>query len=174
MTNCLSPSSIQGGWPRADIHPQVLPTPVPTLSNPCSSVTPEAAKRTWQAERGRERERGVEATSHLGSHFEPLPLLPPEHHMFGCGQTNPGPGSCRSQEERRPCLKTGMQGHPLSCHDSGWGRCSGEVDHKGIGRCWAGMGLGADRDCKTRDRDVLGGCVQAGCCLQMGARGAME
>lgn len=36
------------------------------------------------------------------------------------------------------------------------------------------MGLGADRDCKTRDRDVLGGCVQAGCCLQMGARGAME
>lgn len=82
MTNCLSPSSIQGGWPRADIHPQVLPTPVPTLSNPCSSVTPEAAKRTWQAERGRERERGVEATSHLGSHFEPLPLLPPEHHVW--------------------------------------------------------------------------------------------
>lgn len=81
-------------------------------SNPVSSMTPEAAKRTGQAERGRERERGGETTSHLGSHFEPLPLLPPAHHMFGGGQRNPGLGSCRSREERGPCSQGWDGGTP--------------------------------------------------------------
>lgn len=35
-------------------------------------------------------------------------------------------------------------------------------------RCWAGMGLGADLDYKSMDRDVCGGHVRAGFCLQMG------
>ena len=33
---------------------------------------------------------------------------------------------------------------------------------EGTVRCWVGMGLGADRDWKTRDRYVRAGCVQAG------------
>ena len=49
----------------------VLPTPL--LGDSCGNQENRASR-----EREREKERGGEATSHLGSHFEPLPLLPPD------------------------------------------------------------------------------------------------
>lgn len=82
--------------------------------------------------------------------------------MFGCGQTNPGSGSCRSKEERGPCLQTGTAGHPSSCHGRGgsWGAV---VMAQGrTVRCWASMGLGADLDRTVRDRAARRGLCQQG------------
>ena len=76
----------------------------PRLCKPLSSVTPAAAKRTGQAERGRERQRkrGGKATSHLGSHLEPLPLLPQLTTCVDVGRGTQAPGPAGTRRKGGP------------------------------------------------------------------------
>lgn len=82
--------------------------------------------------------------------------------MFGCGQTNPDSGSCRSQEERGPCLKTGTTGHPRGCQGRGGSSGAVVMAQERRLRCWTRIGLGADLAWTGRDWAVRGGLCKQG------------